>query len=223
MDFQWSTGVNNRDLFSYGPFIPSLGESRLSNHLGFNGLIESKDGYIPFIKRGKNVSIAKGTFATNIAASLKVKYALNKDKNFTTEGLKNAILQEIKDELKLEKNQLDSFDLQNNVIAAYRDLVEGGKPQLLVYAKSNLNKDEITKNFTNKRKAKKKNKFERNHIEFQVLEDGTSFMWIPTEDLNKIAFAAEYMVYQGYAYNMVPSTIASVYMIREHLQNIRRI
>lgn len=223
MDYKWTTGVTTRDLYNYGPFLADLNESNLSNHLGFNGIIESADGFIPFIKRGRNVSVAKGAFATNIAASLKVKYALDDEKRFTEVGLHRAIIEEIQDELKLKKDSLEPLNLHNNVISAYRDVVEGGKPQLLIYGKSKLTKEGISKNFEQKRKMKKQNKFEKNHIEFQVLEDGTHFMWVHKSDLNKMAFSAEYMIHQGKAYSMVPSTVASIYMIKEHLQKLGEI
>lgn len=40
-----------RDILQYGPFIPELGESQLSNHLGFNGFIVTSDDMVPLVKR----------------------------------------------------------------------------------------------------------------------------------------------------------------------------
>ena len=66
---------------------------------------------------------------------MKAKMALDANQRFTKEGLKNSILGEIKDELKIERKDI-IFSIEENVIAAYRDLVEGGKPQLLFVVKS---------------------------------------------------------------------------------------
>ena len=57
-----------------------LREEKLSNHLGFKGVVESVDGYIPFIKRNDTVSIGKSTYGDSIGALLKTKYALDEKK-----------------------------------------------------------------------------------------------------------------------------------------------
>lgn len=221
MDYTWSTGVTNRDIYGYGPFVPDLADSKLSNHIGFNGFIESKDGCIAFIKRGKNLSIAKGTYATSVGASLKVKYALNDDKVFTIEGLMNGILQEIDDELKLKESDLEDFNEKKSIIAAYRDLVEGGKPQLLVYVKSNRTKEEIEANFKIINRNKRKNKLHNKNVESDLMVDGNKFIWIHKNDIKKLAISSEYMIHKGKEYNMVPSAAASVVMLRNHLLRVR--
>ena len=78
----WKAGktVFTRDVYEYGPFLPKLRDEVLSNHLGFNGFVESKDGYIPFIKRNRAVSIGKSTYGNSIGASLKTKYALDENR-----------------------------------------------------------------------------------------------------------------------------------------------
>ena len=78
--------------------------SVLSNHIGFNGFIESSDCYIGFIYRGKDVSIGKATWATSIGASLKAKYALDQHFTFSVERLYKGILSEIEDELKIKNS-----------------------------------------------------------------------------------------------------------------------
>lgn len=223
MDYKWTTGVTTRDLYGYGPYVRELSESELSNHLGFNGFIESDDEYIAFIRRGRNLSIAKGTYATSIAASLKVKYALNSDKAFTKEGLVNAIVKEIEDELKITEYELEGFSAEENIIAAYRDLVEGGKPQLLVYARANKSKDEIEKNFTKNIRNKGKDSSQKENVESQVLEDGNKILWIYKDDLRNLAISSEYMVHEGKEYKMVPSAAASVVMLRRHLEKMDEI
>lgn len=98
IDYKWKNGMSVRNLFEYGPFINSLSDSQLSNHLGYNGFVESSDGYIVFIKRSKAVSIGKGTYGDSVGASLKTEYALNDNKVFCKEGLRKAIIAEIEKE-----------------------------------------------------------------------------------------------------------------------------
>ena len=137
MDFPLKNGLSVRDLLELGPFLNDLSASELSNHIGYNGFIISKDGYIPFVKRKNNLSIGKNKFGASINASLKSVKALDPStKIFTIEGFVNAILFEIGSELKLSTDALESFSIQKNLIAAYRDLVEGGKPQILFYLKN---------------------------------------------------------------------------------------
>lgn len=92
MDYVIDKNLSIREIFECGPYLTSLSKSLLSNHLGFNGLVESSDGYFVFIDRGKNVSIGKDTLGTSIGASLKLKYALNKNMMFDSDGLKKSII-----------------------------------------------------------------------------------------------------------------------------------
>lgn len=211
MDYKWSNGMSVREVFAYGPIFPELQDSKLSNHLGFNGFVESSDGYIAFIKRGKNLSIAKGTYADSVGASLKTKYALNTEWKFDEEGLRNSMLKEIDDELKVRESELEGFALDTNLIAAYRDVVEGGKPQLLFFARATVDKGTIEKNFEERRKKKKKDKY------LKVLEDGSKFLWIKREELETLGITPEMMVYQGKMYKMVPSASAPIAMLMQYL------
>lgn len=77
MDFRWENKLTIREQFECGPFLHSLKDSYLSNHIGVNGFVESSDGYIIFLKRGNKLSIAKRTYATSFGEALKTKYALD--------------------------------------------------------------------------------------------------------------------------------------------------
>lgn len=209
MDYRLPNGLTLRDELEWGCKISPLKESVLSNHLGFNGFIESRDGYIPFVKRTGNVSVGKLTLAPSIGASLKAMYALDDDDEFHVEGLLNAILEEIADELCIPKETMEQFTPNNHhIIAAYRDLVEGGKPQLLFYAHCTLTKQEIEDVFY----ANSKEKLKR------LVVDGTELIWIPREDLKELCITPGAMIYRGNVMRMVPSASASVVMLLEHLK-----
>ncbi len=210
MDFKWSNGVTVREQYEFGPFLNPLEKSSLSNHLGMNGFVESKDGQIVFVKRGKNLSIGKGTYGDSVGASLKAKYAINENGRFTSGGLLRGIVNEIEDELKIPGEVLEIKALENMLIAAYRDLVEGGKPQLLFYAKSRWTKDEIEANFF-KKNEKKNNKN-------SVVEDGNKLLWIPKNELSEMCIFSDGMIHHGQFYPMMPSASASVVMLIEWLQ-----
>lgn len=99
-------------------------------------------------------------------------YALDSQGRFTLAGLQNSILKEIKDELKIDAADIE-FSVEKNMIAAYRDLVEGGKPQFLFAAKVNRTHNEITQEFIKHVKEKKKKTWKnRWDKEQKELEDG---------------------------------------------------
>lgn len=220
MDYPWSNGLTNRDVYQYGPFIESLAKSKMSNHLGFNGFIKSSDGYIPFVKRNQIVSIGKCTYGDSIGASMKAKYALDSTtKELSKAGMEKAFVQEIKDELKIEPEYLENFNIKTGVIAAYRDFVEGGKPQLLIYAKTTLSKEQIEANFKTKLKGeilqKKRSSWDK---ELKELEDGSRILWIKTTELKELAIAPGLMVYKNKKLPMMPSASAAVVMLLRWMQ-----
>ena len=77
MDFSWGKGRSVREVYEPGPFLRRLPESRLSNHLGFNGFVELSDGYLVFVVRRKHVSVAKGSLSISVAASMKAAFCLD--------------------------------------------------------------------------------------------------------------------------------------------------
>lgn len=222
MDFEWEPEQTLRNRYMYGPFVTPLSESVLSNHLGFNGFIISSDNMIPLVRRNKIVSIGKRTYGDSIGASMKAKMALDANQRFTKEGLKNSILGEIKDELKIERKDI-IFSIEENVIAAYRDLVEGGKPQLLFVAKSLRTQKEIEDNFVKKKKEKakelRKSFWDK---ELRELEDGDTFLWIPVENLKKLVILPDAIVYEGKEYRMMPSASASLVMLIWWLELVKK-
>lgn len=225
MDYEIEKGITVRQLYECGPFVHSIADSMLSNHIGFNGFIESADGYLAFIYRGKDVSIGKKTWAASVGASLKVKYALDRQHVFTEKGLENGIIKEIEDELRIKRHQLCPIGTQFKkiiLISAYRDLVEGGKPQLLFYAKSSLDKDEISSIFNagNKDVKKKARRIKniRDKKEVQMETDGSVIKWIPKSKLiNTTDVFPDKICYNGTEMAMVPSAAACVQMLKDYL------
>ena len=118
------------------------------------------------------------------------------------------------DELKITSDQLEGFSLEKNLISAYRDMVEGGKPQFLFWAKSKLTHKEIQNNFFEKLKAKKK-KQKSWDKEQRELEDGETFLWIAKEELKNIVIAPDQILYKGKKYAMMPSASAAIVMLIE--------
>ncbi|MBZ5202033.1 hypothetical protein HU147_12465 [Planomicrobium chinense] len=215
MDFKWGLKSTNREIFEYGPFVSKLSESSLSNHLGFNGFVETSDGKIIFVIRSKNVSIGKGTLGNSVAASLKTMYALNKDeRKFTECGLIQSIIKEIQAELKIDPSYF-SFS-ERNIIAIYRDLVEGGKPQLLFYVKVNQTSIEIYNNF---KKANRKTN--RKVLQSKLLSDGNKLIFVDKDKLEKLFITPGMVLHEKKAYATMPSASACIVLLIEYLKSTR--
>lgn len=214
IDYMCADGFCVRDEFEYGPYLRRLEESELSNHLGFNGIIETSDGKIIFIKRGSKVTIGKNTLANGIGASLKAKYALNGDRSFDCDGLKKGIVGELEDELKLDPQDYGTIDLEKNIIALYRDIVEGGKPQLLIYVKLNATEEKVLKQFKSKIKKKRKENKQ------WMVTDGKKLLFWSLEDIRNATIRPSYIKKGMHKYRVVPSVSASVLMYLEYLDTI---
>lgn len=217
MDYLWKNGLTTRQLYAYAPFAPELKSSALSNHLGFNGLVESADGYIPLIKRGKEVSIGKGTYGTSVGASLKTKSALKDNRTFTIDGLMDAIYDEIDEELNIDIDNLIIKPIEEVIIATYRELVEGGKPQLVFSMKSKSNKDEITSLFEQKKIDLKKS----NLTNKKVIMDGNKIEWISIKDLQNALIKTDSIQVGNKQFNMTPSAVATIVMYLNYINNIK--
>lgn len=207
MDYELANGKTIRDIFEPGPYISDLKDSKMSNHLGFNGFVELNDGKIIFVERSKNLSIGKGTLANSIGASMKTKYCLNDNRQLDINGISNAIRKEIEDELKIEIPDTENEKLANSIFAFYRDLVEGGKPQFLFYYKTDEYdetsfKEHFKKCFTNKDNE-------------NVQIDGSKFHFYTLEELRKATISSEKLCIDGESYSMMPSASASVVMLIE--------
>lgn len=204
-------GLCVRDIYAHGPFLTPLKSSKLSNHLGFNGMVETSDGMFVFVKRHGKVSIGKNTMQCSIASSMKAKYTLDKSGRITKQGIENAIKNEIEDELDLKKLKnyvekkkeiFNDFSFENNVLYFYRDLLEGGKPQFMFYAKLNIHSSELKHALTQKKKV-------------SLERDGNKTIFVDRQELKRMYLAPDEMVINDRYYPAMPSAVATVAMLRQ--------
>lgn len=205
-DYIWSNGMSIRNIYTYRNQILPLRDMPLSNHLGVNGIIRTKDGYIVGFYRDKTASIGKSTYSISIGAAVQVSDAVDSRRCFTEHGLEHAINNVIHDELNLSSDNYQ-FSIKDNIIAFYRDWVEMGKPQLLFYAKCLLKAEEL-RNIVEKRKRKT----EKRILFFS--EDDLRTATI-TADLITINTSKRKKKY----YKVFPSTAAGVYMYFNEMRN----
>ena len=213
-------GKSVREVCAYGPYLHPLIDSELSNHIGYNGFVETEDGKIIFIFRSKHVSIAKNTIQSSIGSSLKVKYACKADGVVTNEGIVFAMKKEIEDELCL-RNIENYLDRQNeifsdfsfkNILYFYRELVEGGKPQLMFYTKIHLTSEEISIAYTKGVKNAKKG-------DFYCSIDGYKLLFVNKHDLAKIYITPDGMTINGKYYKSVPTSTGTLVLLLNYFSN----
>lgn len=215
IDYALAEGISVRELLECGPFIHSLKTSSLSNHLGFNGFVESADGKIALIFRKKGMSIGEETYSNSVTASLKIKYALDESYLFTKDGLMNAIIEEINDELGIPfKTLITKNNEPIQLIAAYRDVLEGGKPQLLFYAKTEMTSEQITYAFNSKNTKINCNEKPLAATESMITDENFIY-WIALEDLLKCDVFPDKFVHDGKDFTMLPSAAACIVMLQE--------
>lgn len=213
-------GVSVRELYEPGPYLHDLKDSLLSNHLGFNGMVETSDHKFIFVKRHNKVSIAKNTLQTSIGASLKVKNALTKDgKKVNATSIADAIIKEMVNEFSLKNlsnyNELigiinKEFSFEKNVLYFYRDLLECGKPQLMFYYKLPISSEEVETAFKVGIKKAKRNK-DKYGLYNSI--DGHKMIFVDKDDLEKLYLTPDGIVIDKKFYPSVPSAVATVAMM----------
>lgn len=210
MDFKLENGKTIREIYEPGPFLSPLNQSKLSNHIGFNGFIELADGKIIFVLRDRDLSIGKKTLACSIGASLKSAYALNDDLQLTNAGLNRAIIKEIKDELNIDIQE--TTDLTSSVFVFCRDILEGGRPQFIFYYKlADLTSVEFLQQFKARNKKGDK-KFKKT--------DGSKFIFLTIDELKNCSiYADKLMLPNNKKFKMMPLASGSLALLLKHCDN----
>jgi hypothetical protein len=207
MDYDFGEATA-REPFEYGPRVSPLNASKLSNHLGYNAFVITADGHVPFVVRSKELSIGKLTLGCSIGASVKSKYALGGESGeFSPAGLPNSVTCEIEDELKVEPSEVVGAP---QIIAPYRDLLEGGKPQPCICAHTSLGKDALGERFRRVVSNKPRGGLPP---DAELLEDGKVIVWASREKLREAAIAPGFLFVDGMKYAMLPSMTASVALL----------
>lgn len=207
MDFRWKNGMTVRERYFYGPFIPKLKHSVLSNHLGCNGFIETADGYITMVKRVGSATVAKHVYGGSFSMPLKIRDVVRHDEQKVNyDGILQSVKTEICRKYNLSKDEMGR--ISGDAIAVYRDIVEGGKPQMLFYMKLDKKKKDIEEQLKkeNVPKANKKKVLKARRVK-----------WIHREELKYLCVLPDAIVCGHKKYSTVPSVAASLVMVMEYL------
>lgn len=213
MDYEWRNGKTNRNVYEPGPFISPLESSLMANHIGFNAFIEFPEIGILFVGRSNKLSVGKKTWGTSVSAKLNPKFDYKKGEHFTLDRFYDSIAESINRELKYFTVNGQSIHLKGNqikgsIFAFYRDLVEGGKPQFLLYYKFGNKKLDVKFNKDGYESSLKQDKS-------TAMIDGTKYAFLTINQLKEAYITQDqiFILGQKKKYKMTPSAVASVVML----------
>ena len=134
-------GEHLREVIAPKPKLNPLRDSILSsNHLGLNCILLTKDKKIILQERSKEVIIAPESIGLSSEGALGWEDRISKD-NAPSPFI--GMLHQLHDELGITREQIEEIKL----IAIYRNLYWGGKPQALFIARTNCTFEEINRQF----------------------------------------------------------------------------
>ena len=150
MDYKLDCDMSVREIYEFNSKVSYLHESKLSNQIGINGMIITKDGYILVEKRDHKKTTWKNKFAQPISLALKAsdlglknETVMGSSVEYANEKLLGVLKKTMRDNFGLLECDYETLDLSKNFLGLARDLLEGGKPNLYFVVTVNYNKDEF--------------------------------------------------------------------------------
>ncbi len=127
IDFALFEGLSLRDVFEYGPKITPYSKSKMSNHVGINGLVFLSDGRLLVPRRGGNSTISKNQITSSIA--VKLNFPQGSDEITPEYLFRGNIIDNLSARTKINKDDLHLDKIDIEFLGFGQNLYEGGKPQ----------------------------------------------------------------------------------------------
>lgn len=145
MDYKLDNDLTIRRLYEFAKTITPLTVSKLSNQIGFNGAILTKDGYLLLEKRDRHKTTWKNKFAQPISLALKAEDLNLKgvEEGIDEQKILKVIKKTIKSNFLLEEKDYEILSMDNNFLGVARDLLEGGKPNMYFVVTTNYTAIEL--------------------------------------------------------------------------------
>ena len=187
MDFEYFPNLTIRKLYHYDKKLEEFKDSLLSNHIGVNGCVFTADNKLVLVHRSSHLSVSKSDINCSVSGVIKSKYCLEND-SFTLNGLINTIKGEIMDELYIDKDAYD-FSIENNIVSIIRNIVEGGKPEIIFAVKlKDLTSNDVEDNFSRCMKSESNNR------------DGNKLLFV---NYDNIKFDSKYRIHLNKRINFI--------------------
>lgn len=126
IDYWLDDDLSVRTYFDYGPKLVALKDSKMSNHIGINGLVYLKDGELLLPRRTGSSTISKNMITSSIAIML----PLPKSGEVTAEYLfKGCILDSLVSRARMDASWIKEDEIEIQFLGCGQNPYEGGKPQ----------------------------------------------------------------------------------------------
>ncbi|WP_409272814.1 hypothetical protein V1499_22695 [Neobacillus sp. SCS-31] len=137
IDYEFEPGLSVRKIFEYGPRLNKFETTKMSNHIGINGIVQLSDGYTILPKRGTNATYSKNKITASIASPLISSHDKNGTVELTYEGLKNEVKSLLNSRLYIDTKTISDSSVEVIFLGFGREVYEGGKPQFYFLVKLN--------------------------------------------------------------------------------------
>ena len=127
-DFSIFENISLRDVYEYGPLISNYEESKMSNHIGINGLVFLSDGSLLVPRRKKDSTISKNKITSSIAVKLNPPID-GSNKVDANHLLYQNIIDNLSIRLKIKQEDLHKEAVSVKFLGFGHSLYEAGKPQ----------------------------------------------------------------------------------------------
>lgn len=127
IDFDIFDGVTLREIYEYGPLLSMPEDSKMSNHIGINGLVFLSDGNILVPRRKRDSTVSKNKVTSSIAVKLDFPKGL--DEISTDYLLNGTILDNLSARTKIDQMFIDIDEIKIDFLGFGQNIYEGGKPQ----------------------------------------------------------------------------------------------
>ena len=132
IDFQLDDHLTLRQIYDFGPKVTPLGKSKMSNHIGINGLVFLNDGHLIVPRRRNDSTISKNKVTSSIAVKFNFPHGVSPYGKLTEEDLfKTSILEALDSRLHLKDEYIENNpNIQIEFLGFGSNIYEGGKPQM---------------------------------------------------------------------------------------------
>ena len=128
IDYKIVDNLRLRDIYEHGPYIGSLENSKLSNHVGINALVFLNNNLLLIPCRAGDSTISKKCATASIAA--KLHFPKDCSNHIDSKFLFNdAIIDDLGSRLKIDLTKLDLNKVHIEFLGVGQNIYEGGKPQ----------------------------------------------------------------------------------------------
>ena len=127
IDFEFFDDTTLRDVYEFGPELSSFEESKMSNHVGINGLVFLSDGRLLVPHRNNQSTMSKNKVTASIAVKLNPpKHKAKVTKQYFFE---QTIIDSLTSRARIPADILNKEHIEIEFLGFGQSVYEGGKPQ----------------------------------------------------------------------------------------------